>query len=111
MKIWFNNVIDTERRVVDVTGNRVRIGRNRDNDVVLDSPFVAGEAAVLHKRNGVWELVALGINGIKLGDRQLYNGDRCEIRSNLSISLFPFTLSLDLPYKVALGSRKRTKKT
>ncbi len=102
MKIWFNNVIDTERNVAEVTGNRVRIGRSPDNDVVLDSPFVAGEAAVLHKRNGVWELVALGINGIKLGDRQLYNGDRCEIRSNLSISLFPFTLTLDLPYAVEL---------
>jgi pilus assembly protein CpaF len=110
MKIWFNNVIDTERNVVDVTGNRVRIGRNRDNDVVLDSPFVAGEAAVLHKRAGVWELIALGINGIKLGDRQLYNGDRCEIRSNLSISLFPFTLTLDLPYKVALDQENERKK-
>ena len=62
MKIWFNNVIDTERNVADVTGNRVRIGRNADNDVVLDSPFIAGEAAVLYKRNGVWELTALGIN-------------------------------------------------
>ena len=102
MKIWFNNVIDTDRNVADVTGNRVRIGRNSDNDVVLDSPFIAGEAAVLYRRNGVWELVALGINGIKLGDRQLYNGDRCEIRTNQSISLFPFTLTLDLPHEVEL---------
>ena len=102
MKIWFNNVIDTQRDVADVTGNRVRIGRNNDNDVVLDSPFIAGEAAVLYKRNGAWELVALGINGVKLGDRQLYNGDRCEIRTNQSIGLFPFTLTLDLPHQVEL---------
>lgn len=102
MKIWFNNVIDTDRSVADVTGNRVRIGRNADNDIVLDSPFIAGEAAVLYKRNGIWELVALGINGVKLGDRQLYNGDRCEIRTNQSISLFPFTLSLDLPHEAEL---------
>ena len=102
MKIWFNNVIDTERNSADVVGNRVRIGRNPDNDVVLDSPFIAGEAAVLYKRNGVWELVALGINGVKLGDRRLYNGDRCEIRTNQSIGLFPFTLSLDLPHTVEL---------
>ncbi len=102
MKIWYNNVIDTQRNVADVTGNRVRIGRNSDNDVVLDSPFIAREAAVLHKRNGVWELVALGINGVKLGDRQLYNGERCEIRTNQSICLFPFTLTLDLPHQVEL---------
>ena len=47
MKIWFNNVIDTERNMTEVTGSRVRIGRNPDNDVVLDNPFIAGEAAVL----------------------------------------------------------------
>ena len=103
MKIWFNNVIDTDRNVADVTGNRVRIGRNADNDIVLDSPFIAGEAAVLYKRNGIWELVALGINGVKLGDQQLYNGDRCEIRTNQSISLFPFTLTLDLPHEEELS--------
>ena len=102
MKIWFNNVIDTERNVAEVTGNRVRIGRNADNDIVLDSPFVAGEAAVLHKRKGIWELVALGINGVKLGDRQLYNGDRCDIRTNQSISLFPFTVTLDLPHEAEI---------
>ena len=109
MKIWFNNVIDTERNMTEVTGSRVRIGRNPDNDVVLDNPFIAGEAAVLYKRNGSWELVALGINGVKLGERQLYNGDRCEIRTNQSISLFPFTLSLDLPHEVELSRESQRK--
>ena len=109
MKIWFNNVMDTEPNVAEVSGNRVRIGRNPDNDLVLDSPFIAGEAAVLYKRQGVWELVALGINGVKLGDRQLYNGDRCEIRTNQSISLFPFTLTLDLPHKAELTQENQRK--
>jgi Flp pilus assembly CpaF family ATPase/pSer/pThr/pTyr-binding forkhead associated (FHA) protein len=109
MKIWFNNVIDTERNVAEISGNRVRIGRNTDNDIVLDSPFIAGEAAVLHKRRGAWELVALGINGVKLGDRQLYNGDRCEIRTNQSISLFPFTVTLDLPYEAELDRSTQRK--
>lgn len=103
MKIWFNNVIDTQRQVVDVTTSRVRIGRNDDNDIVLDSPYIAGEAAVLHKHGGVWTLIALGINGVKLGDRQLYNGDRCEVRTNQSISLFPFSLTLDLPHEAELS--------
>jgi Flp pilus assembly CpaF family ATPase len=98
MKVWFNNVIDTERRVVEVTGDRVRIGRGSHNEIVLDSPFIAEEAAVLYRRGGTWELVALGINGVKLGDRQLYNSDRAEVRSNESIGLFPYTLTLDLPH-------------
>ena len=27
MKIWYNNIIDTDRHVVDVQGDRIRIGR------------------------------------------------------------------------------------
>ncbi len=103
MKIWFNNVIDTERRVVEVTGNRVRIGRGSHNEIVLDSPFVADEAAVLYKRGGVWELLALGINGVKLGEEQLYNGERCEVRTDQAILLFPFSLTLDLPQQEQLS--------
>ena len=27
MKIWYNNIIDTDRHVVEVQGDRIRIGR------------------------------------------------------------------------------------
>ncbi|MEM7313628.1 MAG: ATPase, T2SS/T4P/T4SS family, partial [Planctomycetota bacterium] len=110
MKIWFNNVIDTQRRVIEVSGDRVRIGRGSHNEIVLDSPYIAEEAAVLYRRAGVWELVVLGINGAKLGDKQLYNGDRCEIRTNQSIVLFPFSLTLDLPKEHELTHETRRAK-
>jgi Flp pilus assembly CpaF family ATPase len=97
MKIWYNNIIDTERNVVDVQGDRIRIGRAKSNEIVLDSPYVADEAAVLYRRNNGWELVALGMNGVALGDRQLYSGERCDIRGSQTISLFPYSLTLDLP--------------
>ncbi len=97
MKIWYNNVIDTDRHVVEVEGSRIRIGRAAHNEIVLDSPYIADDAAALYRRNGAWELVALGINGVKLGDRQLYNGQRAEIQTSQSINLFPFSLTLDLP--------------
>jgi pilus assembly protein CpaF len=97
MKIWYNNIIDTDRRVVEVQGDRIRIGRAPSNEIVLDSPYVADEAAVLYRRNTGWELVALGINGVTLGDKQLFGGERCSIRDSQTISLFPYTLTLDLP--------------
>src|SRR5262245_42760942 len=97
MKIWYNNIIDTDRHVVEVSGDRIRIGRAAHNEIVLDSPYVAEEAAVLYRRNGAWTLVSLGINGVKLGDRQLFGGDRCEIRTSQTLSLFPYSLTLDLP--------------
>jgi Flp pilus assembly CpaF family ATPase len=97
MKIWYNNVIDTDRHVVEVQGDRIRIGRSPANEIVLDSPYVADEAAVLYRRNNAWELVALGMNGVTLGDRQLFSGERCDIRGSQTISLFPYSLTLDLP--------------
>lgn len=97
MKIWYNNIIDTERHVVDVQGDRIRIGRAPTNEIVLDSPFVADEAAVLYRRSNAWELVVLGMNGVTLGDRQLAGGERCDIRSSQTISLFPYSLTLDVP--------------
>jgi Flp pilus assembly CpaF family ATPase len=97
MKIWYNNIIDTERHVIDVQGDRIRIGRGTTNEVVLDSPYVADEAAILYRRANGWELVVLGMNGVTLGDRQLYSGDRCDIRVSQTISLFPYSLTLDLP--------------
>ncbi len=97
MKIWYNNIIDTDRRVVEVQGDRIRIGRAASNEIVLDSPYVADEAAVLYRRHNGWELVALGINGVTLGDKQLFGGERCEIRGSQTISLFPYSLTLDLP--------------
>jgi pilus assembly protein CpaF len=97
MKIWYNNIIDTDRHVVEVQGDRIRIGRGSANEIVLDSPYVAEEAAVLYRRNSGWELVALGINGITLDDKQLFGGERCEIRGSQTISLFPYSLTIDLP--------------
>lgn len=97
MKIWYNNVIDTDRRMVDVQGSRIRIGRSPHNDIVLESPFVAEHAAVLNRRSDCWELTALGMNGVRLGDEHIHEGQRREIRSSQSIVLFPYSLTLDLP--------------
>ena len=52
---------------------------------------------MLYRRSSGWELVALGMNGVALGDRQLYSGERCDIRGTQTISLFPYSLTLDLP--------------
>src|SRR6185503_2834100 len=109
MKIWYNNIIDTERHVVEVQGDRIRIGRGPANEIVLDSPYVADEAAVLYRRNNSWELVALGMNGVTLGDRQLFGGERCDIQGSQTISLFPYSLTLDLP-KAAETTREHLRK-
>lgn len=96
MRIWFNNLLDNSRNSVDVAGNRVRIGKNADNDIILNSPFVAGEAAVLYGGGAQWELVALGRNGCQIGDAEVKYGERRPIPKGEIIKFFPFTLTIDL---------------
>ncbi|QDV22322.1 ATPase, T2SS/T4P/T4SS family [Aureliella helgolandensis] len=98
MRIWFNNVVDTQRRVLEVQGNRVRIGRAPENDLVLHSPYIADEALVLSQTRDGWELLVLGMNGVKIGDEQLATGARRTIDKSLSLELFPYTLTVDLPH-------------
>ncbi|MBY0525256.1 MAG: Flp pilus assembly complex ATPase component TadA [Gemmataceae bacterium] len=102
MRIWYNNILDNTRYALDVRGNRIRIGRNSDNDIVLNSPFIASEAAVLYGGGGNWELVVLGSNGCQIDDREIRGGGRCSVGSGQVINLFPFTLTLEFEEQVVL---------
>lgn len=107
MKIWYNNVIDSNRTLVEVKGNRIRIGRSPQNEIVLNSPYIANEAVVMYRRGGVWELQALGLNGVTVGDQKIGKGERCEIVGDHQISLFPYTVSLELPRTETISRRDR----
>jgi Flp pilus assembly CpaF family ATPase len=97
MRIWYNDIRDNSRYAVDVRGHRVRIGRDPANDIVLRSPFVAAEALLLLKRGNQWELSALGLNGCQLGDVELHRGESHEVSHGQVITLFPYTLTLEMP--------------
>ncbi len=108
MRIWYNSVIDQTSYAYDVKGNRVRIGRDPDNDIVLSSPFVAKEAAVLQYRNGTWEIVVLGsLNGIQVGEQVIYGSQRAVISSGQTIRVFPFSLTIELPDSQAMPEETR----
>lgn len=97
MKIWYSSNFESRRSVAEIKGDRVRIGRNRASDIVLESPFVAEDAIVLYKRPDGWELLALGLNGCQVGDQEVCGGDRVLIQADQIIKLFPYTLTIDLP--------------
>src|SRR5262249_25724766 len=94
-------------KMANVSGNRVRIGRGSQNDVVLNSPWVADEAAVLYRRANAWELVALQMNEIRIGETTLYAGDRYLIETDQEIKIKPFSLSLDLPKPAEVSEADR----
>ncbi|SRR6056297_1485074 len=103
MRLWYNNVVDTQRRLVEIDGDRVTIGRDEGSDLALSSPYVAPEALVLYRKDTGWEVVVLGSNGIRIGNRQLGAGEHCEIQSQTTIELFPFTITVDLPSQASLS--------
>lgn len=103
MRIWFNNVVDTQRRMIEVDGDRVRIGKDESNDLVLHSPYIAPEAAVMYRRENGWQIVAMGMNGVKIGSEQLSAGENRELATSTTLEIFPYTLQLDLPTAAELS--------
>lgn len=102
MRIWFNNIVDTQRRLLEVSGDRVKIGRSETNDLVLHSPYIAAEAATLYRQDSFWEIVASGNNGLKVGGEHISAGDHRLLEYSTEIEIFPYTLQLDLPTKADL---------
>ena len=101
MKVWYNNLLESRRSVAEVHHSRIRIGRRRDMDITLPSPFVADEAAVLRQRGERWELTVLGMNVCDVGGRRVRPGESVPVAGGEAINIFPFQLTLDLTTKPA----------
>lgn len=67
---WFSlDLLDTEAGQVLQTwelgdGDTVQLGRSRESDVVLASPFVSRTHACLHRNDEGWELSAVSRSGV-----------------------------------------------
>jgi pSer/pThr/pTyr-binding forkhead associated (FHA) protein len=78
--------LDGDGRHVGVTGSAFRIGRNKDNDLMLANDSVSGHHAVIHKaRDGGYSITDLqSINGVLVNlslvqNAGLNNGDLIEL--------------------------------
>lgn len=110
LRILYNNAIDNNRAIYVAETGRVKVGRAKDNDIVLDSPYVAQHAVSFHRRQDGWEMQVLGLNGVTIEDRQVHAGEKQILRSAVEIKLFPFTLSLDLPSTQELSRAEARRK-
>ena len=98
MRIRYNHLLDNSPRVYDVRGNYLRVGRAADNDIVLNSPFIADRALEFLKNAQGWELVVSGGGVCQLGERDMYLGEKELISDDVQLSLGPFTLLLEFPH-------------
>ena len=97
MKVWYNNVLASNRYVATISGSRFKVGRGPENDIVLDSPFVADHAVDVRRRDDCWEVMSLGMNGCTVGDHRVALGERFRFNADQPIKVFPFELSLQSP--------------
>lgn len=107
MIVWYNHITDAKQYRKEISSSVIRIGRHPGNDIVLPNPFVAENAAVLQQRGNVWELHVLSLNGLTVGEEQLYGGDRFLLNHSETIRIFPYDVTLDLPKKEELTRQMR----
>ncbi|HAA48271.1 MAG TPA: hypothetical protein DCE43_01020, partial [Planctomycetaceae bacterium] len=95
MKVWFNKVHDSRRSLVETDDSTIRIGRDSGNTVVLQSPLVGKQQAVVRCDNGLLTLENLGINSCVVGETEVLGGQSCEFAAGDTVRIWPFTLTFE----------------
>lgn len=95
MKIWYHNDFEAQEYLAEVVGNRIHVGRDATNDIILNSPFVAGKAAVIDRVDDQWQVISLGLNGCEVGGERLKPGEQRSLEADDSLKIFPFTFRID----------------
>ena len=93
MKVWFNRISESRRSMIDLDGSEFRIGRGQDNDIVLTSPLVSRQHAVVRVTGEQLELENLGINSCLVGDAEILGGQTASFTPGAKIRIWPYTLS------------------
>ena len=95
MRIWFNRVSESRRSMVDIDGAEFRIGRDHDNHIVLPSPLVSRQHAVVRVMDDLLELENVGLNSCLIGDTEILGGQTASFTKGTKIRIWPFTLSFE----------------
>ncbi len=94
MLLRYHSQFDGQPVLARINGQKVRVGRDAGNDIVLDSPFVDGKAFQLQRDGERWKIEVLALNGCDAGNRKLKQGESMWWDGCSSISLFPYIFQL-----------------
>ncbi len=97
MEIWLYNQYTDEREVVKVRDEKVTIGRDDDNDVVLQSPFVSRRHATIRKENGSYFIECGGMNGLVAANEEVANHQKRKVEYGDEIRIGEFSLYMMEP--------------
>jgi Flp pilus assembly CpaF family ATPase len=79
-----------------VHSQRLTIGRGPDNELCLPAPLVPSEAAVLERNGDAWEVEALALSGLQVGENSLRRRQRMRLEHGVELRIFPYTLVVEL---------------
>ncbi|MEZ6064263.1 MAG: ATPase, T2SS/T4P/T4SS family [Planctomycetaceae bacterium] len=95
MKIWYNKIHESRRLMLEVEDDEVSIGRDPSNRLVLRSPLVSKQQAVVRRVNGKLELENVGINSCMIGEREVMGGEKLSFSAGESVRIWPFTVTFE----------------
>ncbi|MFM2095561.1 MAG: hypothetical protein RIS70_2685 [Planctomycetota bacterium] len=95
MKVWFNKVDESRRQCVEFPASEVRIGRDPSNDVVLKSPLVSRNHAIVRRVDDKLELENVGVNSCLVGEREVFGGETVSFTPSVKVRIWPFTVSFE----------------
>ena len=103
MKIWFNRINDSGRAILEIdesshedqTPIEVTVGRDDSNTLVLDSPLVSRNHAVIRRSGDNFEFENVGLNPCVVGDVDVGVGDKVVFESGTQLRIWPYTLSVE----------------
>lgn len=95
MQIRYHNIHENRDRVTTVLADRITLGRSTACDIVLNSPLVSGNAAVLSQKNDSWILEVQNENGCEVEGQSWQTGTSGPLCVAESFRIFPFEFSLD----------------
>lgn len=103
MKVWYNKVHESRRLVFETEGSVVHIGRDAENDVVLNSPLVSKRQAIVSRDNGKLRVENVGINSCMIGNTELIRGESTTFSAGETVRIWPYTLTFEAEEAAPIG--------
>jgi pilus assembly protein CpaF len=93
VRLWYYNSTNPKTSIFDVVTDSVRIGRSPQNDIVLESSYVAKNAVQLDRVGNRWTLSCIGGAECILDNRTIPVGIRRRLHEESEFSIFPYVFS------------------
>jgi len=103
MKVWFNKVNESRRHQVEIEDEDIRIGRDAENTIVLQSPLVSKNQALVRQDDGKMTLENLGLNSCMVGSTEVLGGDSITFSAGETVRIWPFTLTFEAEKITPIG--------